>query len=133
MKNCWEGCFRRSKSQNFLCLPTVVANRIFRHIPTDRQEFEMIAEKWNYLITMTAGIQNFIFSTGALSWIQDPLLNFFRFWPFCVVITSLTHMLANSFLALTMYMCTSIILFFCAFIVLNNNHFGHIQIYFNTI
>ena len=39
------------------------ADRIFRHIPTDRLEFEMTAEKWNYLITMTARIQNVISST----------------------------------------------------------------------
>ena len=40
----------------------MVANRIFRYVPTDRPEFEMTAEKWNYLITMIAGIQNVIFS-----------------------------------------------------------------------
>ena len=48
-----------------LCLPTMVANRIFRHIPTDCPEFEVTAEKWNYLITMTAGIQKVI-SNAAL-------------------------------------------------------------------
>ena len=42
----------------------MVANRIFRHIPTDRPEFQMTAEKWNYLITMTAGIQNVISCAG---------------------------------------------------------------------
>ena len=41
----------------------MVADRIFRHIATDRQEFEMTAEKWNYLITMTTRIQNVISST----------------------------------------------------------------------
>ena len=59
-----ERLFRRSKLQNFLRLPTMVANRIFRYIPTDRPEFQMTAEKWNYLITMTAGIQNVISSAG---------------------------------------------------------------------
>ena len=39
------------------------AGRIFRHIPTDCLEFEMTAKKWNYLITMTARIQNVISST----------------------------------------------------------------------
>ena len=63
MKSCWKGCFRRSKLQNFLCLPTMVVSRIFRHILTDCPEFEMTARKWNYLITMTAGIQNVISST----------------------------------------------------------------------
>ena len=64
VKNHWKGCFRQSKLQNFLCLPTMVTDRIFRHIPTDCLEFEMTAEKWNYLITMTAKIQNVISSTG---------------------------------------------------------------------
>ena len=40
----------------------MVADRIFRHISSDRPEFEMTAEKWNYLIMMTAGIQNVISS-----------------------------------------------------------------------
>ena len=39
-----------------------MANRIFRHIAIDSWEFEMTAEKWNYLIMMTAGIQNVISS-----------------------------------------------------------------------
>ena len=59
-----KGCFRQSKLQNFLHLPTMVADKIFRHIPTDCLEFEMTAEKWNYLITMTAGIQNVVSSAG---------------------------------------------------------------------
>ena len=42
----------------------MVADRIFRHIPYDRLEFEMTAKNWNYLITMTAGIQNVISSAG---------------------------------------------------------------------
>ena len=46
----------------FFRLPTMVANRIFRHIPTDRPKFGMAAEKLNYLIMMTAGIQNVISS-----------------------------------------------------------------------
>ena len=62
MKNRWKGCFRRSKLQNFLCLPTMMADRIFRHIPTDCLEFGMTAEKWNYVITMNPGIQNIISS-----------------------------------------------------------------------
>ena len=37
---------------------------IFRHIPTDHPEFEMTTEKWNYLITITTGIENIISSTG---------------------------------------------------------------------
>ena len=37
--------------------------RIFRHIPTDHLELEVTAKKWNYLITMTTGIQNVISST----------------------------------------------------------------------
>ena len=60
MKNCWKGCFRRSKLQNFLCLLTMVDDRNFRHIPTDHPEFGTTAEKWNYLITMTDRIQNVI-------------------------------------------------------------------------
>ena len=43
----------------------MVTDRMFRHIPNDPPEFEMIAEKWNYLITMTAWIQNVIFSAAA--------------------------------------------------------------------
>ena len=66
VKNCWKGCFRRSKLPNFLRLPTMVADRIFRHISTDRPEFEMTVEKWNYLITMTAGIQNVISSAACI-------------------------------------------------------------------
>ena len=38
----------------------MLADRIFRNIPTDRAEFKITAEKWNYLITITAGIQNVI-------------------------------------------------------------------------
>ena len=44
----------------------MVADRIFRHIPTDRPEFEMTAEKWNYLIIITVEIQNVISSAGNL-------------------------------------------------------------------
>ena len=40
----------------------MVANRIFRRIPNDHPQFEMTAEKWNYLIAMTARIQNVISS-----------------------------------------------------------------------
>ena len=58
MKNYWKGCFRQSKLQNFLHLPTMMTDRIFRHIPTNCLEFEMIAKKWNYQIAMTTGIQN---------------------------------------------------------------------------
>ena len=68
MKNSWKGCFRRSKLQNFLCLPTVVADRTFRHIPIDHQEFEMTAKKWNYLITMTTRIKNVISSVDIVTW-----------------------------------------------------------------
>ena len=64
MKNCWKGCFRRSKLQSFLCLLTMVADRIFIHIPTDHPEFDMRSVKWNYLITMTPRIQNVISSAG---------------------------------------------------------------------
>ena len=42
MKNCWKGCFRQSKLQNFLPLPIMVADRTFGCIPIDRLEFEMI-------------------------------------------------------------------------------------------
>ena len=42
----------------------MVADKIFRHIPTDHPEFEMTAEKRNYLIAMTTGIQNVISSPG---------------------------------------------------------------------
>ena len=69
MKSCWKGCFKQSKLQNFLCLPTMVVNRIFRHIPTDCPEFEMTARKWNHLIIMTAGIQNVI---SSIVFILDP-------------------------------------------------------------
>ena len=58
MKNYWKGCFRQSKLQNFLHLPTMMTDRIFRHIPTNCLEFEMIAKKWSYQIAMTTGIQN---------------------------------------------------------------------------
>ena len=44
MKNYWKGCFRQSKLQNFLHLPTMMTDRIFRHIPTNCLEFEMIAK-----------------------------------------------------------------------------------------
>ena len=63
MKNHWKGCFRQSKLQNFPHLPTMMADKIFMHIPTDCSEFEMTARKWNYLIMMTTGIQNVISST----------------------------------------------------------------------
>ena len=46
----------------------MVADRIFRLIPPDRPEFEMATEKWNYLITMTARIQNVISSAVIVSW-----------------------------------------------------------------
>ena len=39
----------------------MVADNIFKHIPTDRPEFEMTVEEWNDLI-MNAGIQNVISS-----------------------------------------------------------------------
>ena len=90
MKNCWKGCFRRSKLQNFLRLPTMVADRIFRHIPTGRPEFEMTTKKRNYLITMTAEIQNVI------SIVEDPQSAFEErlhthlkiFWGDCSYFTS---------------------------------------------
>ena len=63
MKNRQKGCVRRSKLQNFLRFRTMVVDRIFTHISTNRPGFEIAAEKWNYLITMTAGIQSFIPST----------------------------------------------------------------------
>ena len=76
VSNHWKSRFKRSKMQNFLRLPTMVADRIFRHIPTDCPGFEMTAEKWNYLITMTAGIQNVISSAdvyGIRCWKQEGL------------------------------------------------------------
>ena len=45
----------------------MVADKIYRHIPTDHPEFEMTAKKWNYLITMTVGIQNVISSAEFLT------------------------------------------------------------------
>ena len=58
---------------------------------------------------------------------------FFRFWPFCFVILTLTHMLPAWLLAFKQYMCTSIQIIFCAFIILNSSYFGHIQIYYKSI
>ena len=66
MKNSWKGCFGRFKLQNVIYLPTMVADKNFRHTQTDRREFEMTPEKWNYLITMTAKIQNVISSAGKM-------------------------------------------------------------------
>lgn len=40
-----------------------MADRIFRCIPTGCPEVEITIQKWNHLITMTAGIQNVISST----------------------------------------------------------------------
>ena len=60
VKNCWKGWFRQSKLQNVLHLPTMVADRIFRYISTDHLKFEMTAKKWNYLVAITARIQNVI-------------------------------------------------------------------------
>ena len=84
MKCRWKGCFRRSKLQNFLRLPTMVDDRIFRHIPTDRPEFVMTAKKWNYLITMTAGIQNVISSAASSIWHIVSLLLKFCCYIICV-------------------------------------------------
>ena len=58
--------------------------------------------------------------------------NFLRY--LVVVIISLTHMLPAWLLASALYMCPSpSTLIFLAFIVLNSNYFGRIQIYFKLI
>ena len=55
----------------------MVADRIFRHTPTDRLEFEMTAKKWHYLIMMTVGIQNVISSAAMGSDTAPFFANFF--------------------------------------------------------
>ena len=52
---------------------------------------------------------------------------------FYVVIISLTRLLPDWLLALTLYMFSSIHINFFVFIVLNSNYFGSIQIYFEPI
>ena len=66
MKNRQKGCVRRSKLQNFLRFRTMVVDRIFTHISTNRPGFEIAAEKWNYLITMTlySIVKNLTLSTS---------------------------------------------------------------------
>ena len=54
----------------------MVIDKIFRHIPIDRLEFEMTAEKWNYLITVTAGIQKVISSADYIK--KDDTLSKFQ-------------------------------------------------------
>ena len=54
----------------------MVIDKIFRHLPIDCPEFEMTAEKWNYLITVTARIQNVISSADYIK--KDDTLSKFQ-------------------------------------------------------